>query len=78
MVMSLNPGTEGSVDIFHIIFCNICIVCLKKTENNQKEAKDGPLKIIYKLNLCIRSCFGIAQSLRIWSLGLLTSVTICF
>ena len=27
---------------FKLICCKICIVCLKKTENKQKEAEDGP------------------------------------
>ena len=43
-VQILAPDTGWTRYFFTLICCKICIVCLKKTENKQKEAEDGPLK----------------------------------
>ena len=32
------------MDIFTVICCKICIVCLKRPKVNEKEAEDGPFK----------------------------------
>ena len=36
---------------FALICCKSCIVCLKKTEINEKEAGDGPFKKIQSVTL---------------------------
>ena len=40
-VMGLNPSAEYWKDIFSLT-CKNCIVCLKRTKINEKEAKVGP------------------------------------
>ena len=42
-VRILTPYT-GCHDIFTLICCKNCIVCLKKTKINEKEARVGPFK----------------------------------
>ena len=42
-VVCSNPSAGYQLDIFTLI-CKICIVRLKSTNINEKEAKDGPLK----------------------------------
>ena len=38
-VVSSNPGTGYWMDIFTLICCKICVVCLKKTKNKIKRGK---------------------------------------
>ena len=41
-VMGLNPSAIYRMDIFALIFCKNCIVCLKRPKIHEKEAEVGP------------------------------------
>ena len=45
-VVSSNPGAGYWMVIFTLICCENCIVCLKELKMNEKEAEDGPLKMV--------------------------------
>ena len=42
-IVGSNPSTIYWTGIFLIIFCNRCIVCLKKTENTLKRGRARPI-----------------------------------